>query len=104
MRRAAAVDGNQRAIVQALRQVGASVEYLHRIGQGTPDLLVGFRRGTFLLEVKDPTKPASKRGLTADQEVWHRTWQGLPVAVVLTPEQALKAIGAIGSEDVGPAL
>ncbi len=89
MRRAARVDANQRAIVKALRAVGATVEHLHQLGQGTPDLLVGYRQKTFILEVKTATGQ-----LTEDQKLWHRIWQGLPVAVVCSAEQAFKAIGA----------
>ena len=41
MRRAARTDANQAEIVAALRGVGASVQPLHAVGQGCPDLLVG---------------------------------------------------------------
>lgn len=95
MRRAAKVDGNQRPIVRALRKVGAYVQPLHRVGDGCPDLLVGYRRQTFLLEEKNSEQPPSKRRLTPAQQVWHRLWCGLPVAVVETEEDALRAIGAL---------
>lgn len=91
---AAATDDNQAIVVRALREVGASVTLLHRVGLGCPDLLVGFRRQTFLIEVKDGDKPPSARKLTPDQEIWHRIWRGLPVAIVLGPQQALAVIGA----------
>lgn len=93
MRRAAKVDENQRAIVIALRQAGASVEFLSAVGRGVPDLLVGHRLQTHLLEVKDGGKSASRRQLTADQRYWHLWWTGRPPVVVLTPEEALAAIG-----------
>lgn len=95
MRRAAAVDGNQPDIVRALRAVGATVQHIHQVGHGCPDLLVGYRRQTFLLEVKDPTKPPSKQALTEDETAWHAIWRGLPVSIVHSPEEALKAIGAL---------
>lgn len=94
MRRAANIDPNQPTIVQALRKVGATVQHLHQVGKGCPDLLVGFRRQSFLLEVKDPAKPPSHRRLSDDEQVWHRSWQGLPVAVVHDVDEALRAIGA----------
>ena len=89
MRRAAKVDQNQATIVEELRQVGASVEPLHHIGGGVPDLLVGFRDRTYLLEIK------TDRGtLTDDQRAWLAEWRG-QAAIVRTADEALKAIGAI---------
>lgn len=98
MRRAAAVDGNQRQIVQALRAVGATVQHLHQVGAGCPDLMVGYRRRTFLLEVKDPAQQPSRQRLTPDEETWHRVWKGLPVETVRTVAEALRAIGAQGGQ------
>jgi len=91
MRRAAKVDANQAEIVAALRKIGATVQPLHAVGQGCPDLLVGWRGMTSLLEVKDGKKPPSARKLTEDQERWHAEWRG-QVAVVETVEQAIAAI------------
>lgn len=94
MRRAAKVDANQEQIVSALRAAGATVQSLAAIGKGVPDLLVAFRDGMHLLEVKDGAKPPSARALTDDQVRWHSAW-GCAVHVVHTPEQALAAIGAV---------
>jgi hypothetical protein len=45
-------DGNEAAIVDALRAAGATVT---RLGDaGVPDLLVGYRGSTLLLEIKLP--------------------------------------------------
>ncbi len=57
---------------------------------GRPDLLVGFRGETYLLEVKSP-----KGRLEDSQVTWHADWRGRPVAVVRTPTEALRAIGAL---------
>lgn len=96
MRRAARVDDNQALIVQALRRVGAEVQSLAMVGDGCPDLLVAFRSANFLLEVKDGSKPPSKRKLTADEAAWHARWAGRgQVAVVATVHEALVAIGAV---------
>lgn len=94
MRRAAAVDENQHAIVAALRAAGATVQSLAEVGKGVPDLLVGYRRATYLLEVKDGAKVPSAQKLTADQLSWHAQWRGLPVHVVHDVDEALAAIGA----------
>lgn len=93
MRKTARVDANQTAIVDALRAIGASVQSLAMVGRGVPDLLVGFRAQTFLLEVKDGAKPPSAQRLTPDEAAWHDSWRG-HVAVVASIEEALHAIGA----------
>lgn len=92
MRRAARTDGNQAQIVNALRQIGASVATCHAVGQGFPDIAVGWNGGTYLPEIKDPSKPVSDQKLTPAQERWHASWRG-HVAVVKGVKQALAAIG-----------
>jgi hypothetical protein len=69
-------DRNQPEIVAALREVGASVQSLAKVGDGCPDLLVGFQGKNYLIEVKDGLKPASKRGLTVAQQLWFGKWDG----------------------------
>lgn len=81
-------DENEPEIVQALRAFGASVEFIGR--KGVPDLLVGFRGATHLLEVKTPGGR-----LRDEQEAWHAGWRGTRPVVVENPEQALRAIGAL---------
>jgi hypothetical protein len=91
--RAAAVDANQPSIVGYLRSIGASVQPLHTVGQGCPDLAVGYRGATYLIEVKDGDKPPSARKLTAPQKSWHGAWRG-HVAIANNIEEALEIIGA----------
>ena len=88
------IDDNQGEIVQALRQVGASVQSLASVGRGCPDLLVGFRLENFILEVKDGTKPPSAQKLTPDEQEWHAQWRGGVVHIVRNVDEALRAIGA----------
>lgn len=84
------IDSNQAEIMAALRQVGATVHSLHRVGQGVPDLLVGFRGLNYLLEVKRP-----KGGKTTpQQDKFHTEWNGNS-QIVTSIDQSLKAIGAI---------
>lgn len=92
MRRAAKIDANQPDIVASLRKAGVSVQPLHTVGGGVPDLLCGFRGNNALLEVKDGSKPPSARKLTGDQEQWHAAWNG-QVAVVKDVDEALAALG-----------
>ncbi len=94
MRRAAKVDENHGAVVDALRKVGAAVLSLAPLGNGAPDLLVYFRRKYTLLEVKDGAKSASRRKLTPDEEEFHRNWPD-PIWIVESPMAALRAIGAV---------
>lgn len=94
MRRAAKVDDNQAAIVKALRDAGAIVEPLHAVGKGCPDLLVGYQRFNWLIEVKDGSKPPSARGLTDRQILWHSVWRG-QVAIAESELDALRIIGAV---------
>jgi Holliday junction resolvase len=96
MRRAAAADANQKDIVSALRAAGAMVIPCHAVGKGFPDLVVGFRGDTFLIEVKDPSQPKHRHELTPAQKLFHATWPGKPIAKVFTVEEALRAVGVVG--------
>ena len=101
--RAAKVDANQGEIVEALRAHGCEVLSLAPMGSGCPDLLVwtpyasnGFREGldgrTFLIEVKDGSKPPSARKLTPDQVKFHSEWPG-EINIVNNVAEALRAAG-----------
>lgn len=105
MQRAKRRDSNEEPIVDALRGAGATVSRLNE--DGVPDLLVGFRGRTFLLEVKHPrgprggftSKTTNSRAvvgtdLTAPQVTWWKSWTGEPAIVVRTAAAALAAIGA----------
>lgn len=95
MRRAAKIDSNQAAIVQALRAAGASVQSLASVGSGVPDLLVGISGKTALFECKDGSRPPSQRALTPDQQKWHREWRGGTLAVVDGVEAALRVLAVM---------
>ena len=89
--RAKRTDANQSAIIAVLRQVGATVVDLSAVGKGVPDLLVGHRGVTYLLEVKNLK---GRNRLTPDQDVFYAWWRGAPVTIVRTADEALIAIGA----------
>jgi hypothetical protein len=93
MRRAARIDANQNEVVQVLRDVGASVAITSMVGKGFPDIVVGFRGRNYLIEIKDGSKPPSKRKLTSDEREWHDTWRGT-VYVANNSDEALEIIGA----------
>lgn len=90
--RAARIDANQPEIVAALRKAGCTVQHLHSVGKGCPDLLVGRAGVNYLIEVKDGAKRPSDQKLTPDQVAWHSVWHG-QVSVVNTVDGALAAVG-----------
>ena len=94
MHRAAKVDANQAIITQALRQMGATVTPTHTVGNGFPDLAVGFQGVTLLVEIKDGSKPPSKRKLTPDEQEWHDNWRG-QVAIVESVEDAIELLNRV---------
>jgi len=87
------VDTNQTQIVKALRDMGCTVEHLHAIGKGVPDIIVGFKARNFLLEIKD----GDKKVLTPDQFNWHRLWKG-QVNVVTNIDDAKNLIWKLSDE------
>jgi len=89
--RAAKVDANQGEIVKALRTFGVSVQPLHTVGGGVPDLLCGLLGFTFLIEVKDGSKVPSAQKLTPDQIEWHACWKA-PVHIVNSIDAALAVV------------
>ena len=93
MRRAAKVDANQEAIVDALRAAGYSVTSLAAVGNGCPDLLCGVNGRNVLLEVKMPGEK-----LNSTQKPWHRDWKG-KAHVIWSADDALfvmRNYGAMG--------
>jgi hypothetical protein len=86
-------DGSEPGIVRALTALGCSVQPLS--GKGVPDLLVGVKGRTLLLECKAPAGPrggVSGRGLTEDQDRWIRTWRGDRVWIARTADDAIAAV------------
>jgi hypothetical protein len=65
--RAAKIDANHGAIVDALRAAGCFVQSLAKIGGGCPDILAARGGVWHVIEVKD-----IGGRLTPAQKVWHR--------------------------------
>ena len=70
------IDENQPELVKKLRELGASVSMTHMVGDGFPDIVVGWGGTNYLFEIKSPTKPPSKRKLSPDEERWRAAWKG----------------------------
>lgn len=95
-------DANEKPIVDALRALGAVVERLN--GDGVPDLLVGHRGRTFLIEVKNPeSKGGAESGgrrtkgrgkLQPAQVTWFAAWPGAPVIEVVNVDEAIATVTA----------
>lgn len=94
MRRAPRVDNTQKDIVAALRGVGASVTSLAGVGKGVSDLLVSYRMRWYVIEAKTRAKDGGRETLTEDECKWIQN-QRAEVVVAYTPEDALRAIGAL---------
>ena len=81
MRRAARVDANQAELVQAWRDMGGSVLFLHMVGQGCPDTLLGMAGEMELAEIK-----SAKGKLNREQREWWAAWRGRPPRIVRSVE------------------
>jgi hypothetical protein len=82
LRRRAAVDANQPAVVKELRQMGYSVMLTHQLGEGKPDFVVGAPYVALLVELKTDKKAQ----LTDDELAFRATWTG-PLTTATTAEE-----------------
>lgn len=93
MRRAAKVDANQQEIVSALRSIpGVSVAVTSALGDGFPDLVLGYKARTYLVEVKNGELSPSRKQLTDDEQEFKDKWTG-HYSVCESLEEILKVIG-----------
>jgi len=92
----ARVDANQAKLVALFRKLGFSVQHLHAVGRGVPDLMLGARGRNYLAEIKDGAKPPSARLLSPSQVAWHAEWRG-QVAVIESEESALAWAARVGA-------
>jgi hypothetical protein len=87
MRAIAKIDANQPEIVEAFRQLHCSVQHLHAVGSGCPDLLIGVNGFNVLVEVKTATGK-----LTDDQTDFIYAWRGDDVNIVRTRDDAIELV------------
>ena len=90
-RRAAKIDDNQNEIVKALRKAGASVLITSQL-KNCFDLLVGYKGVNHIVEIKDGSKPASRRKLSEGEIKFMENWRGGKYHVVTSIEEALKIL------------
>lgn len=91
MRHAARTDSNQREIIDALRKVGVTAEYIKQ-----PFDLVVFNphtRETSFVECKvpRPTSEGGSHGLTKAQAEFIARWPG-PIHIVKSVDEAVRAV------------
>lgn len=94
-RYACKVDANHREIVEAMKAVGASIIDTSTLGQGMPDLIVGFHGKTILMEIKNPKTQYGRKGLNVNQRKWAEGWTGGPLSIVDSVDAALRMLGVM---------
>ncbi len=86
------VDANQKKIMQLCRRIpGLSVATIHTVGNGLPDLILGFCGKNYLVELKDGAKMKSQKKLTKDEVEFHEEWNG-QICVCESIDDILKLI------------
>jgi hypothetical protein len=96
--RAARVDGNQSRIDEAARSLGAVVIAASKAPELGFDRIYVFRGQAHIVEVKDPSKPPSKRKLTDNERAVKAAVEavGGQYHVVETDDDLLRVFGLKG--------
>lgn len=81
MRRAAKIDSNHTDIVTALRGRGASVQSLARVGDGCPDILIGYEQINLVAEIKAHPAGTIHGEPNELQRRWIDEWRGSVVVI-----------------------
>jgi len=81
------VDENQNLIKHTFIALGASVLNLSRVGQGCPDLLIGYKGKSVLVEVK-----SAKGTFTEPQIKFMQNWRGGAVSRIDSVDAAIRLI------------
>ena len=81
------VDNNQLDIVKAFRSMGATVLNLSAVGKGCPDLLIGYKNISVLVEVKSKTGK-----FTEPQLKFMEQWKGGAVNRIDSVDGAIRLI------------
>jgi len=90
------VDDNQKELTNLWRKMEVSVLLLHVVGNGCPDMLLGFtdyqgKPVNILVEVKDGKKPLSAQKLTMGEVEFFNKWQG-QVCIIRSKTEAKELI------------
>ena len=79
-------DLNHAQVINGLRQAGMAAHSIASVGDGVPDILVGFRGICVVLEVKRYKEEPNQK-----EKDFAARWPG-PYAIVNTPEEAILAV------------
>jgi Holliday junction resolvase len=82
------VDENQKTLVHTFIALGASVLNLSTVGRGCPDLLIGYKGKTVLVEIKRDEKAK----YTEPQVKFMQNWKGGPVCRIDSVDAAIRLI------------
>ena len=82
------VDLNHQEVVKTLRSLGATVFDASRLGQGFPDLVVGYNHQTVLVEIKS----GEAKKFTAAQLKFMADWKGSAVVRINDVDGAIRLI------------
>ncbi len=85
------VDANQKEIVDCFRKLGATVAVTSAVGNGFPDVVVGFKGKNYLIEIKDGSKIPSQQKLTSKEKEFHESWFGI-VHIIRSVNEAISLI------------
>lgn len=85
-------DNNHKEIVSALEKIGVSVLDLSNNGGGAPDLCLGYRGITKLLEIKNKEFSYGKKGLAKKQSKFAEGWNGSNIGTATTIDEAIKFV------------
>jgi hypothetical protein len=80
-------DTNQNEIAKALQGIGCSVLDMSSLGDGAPDMCVGYRGKNIFIEVKE----SEKAKLTKTQKPFHERWNG-KIHIVWNAVQAINRV------------
>lgn len=92
MRLRGRIDRNHEDIRKGFESHGCSCVSTANLGDGAPDLMVGFRGENHWFEIKDELSPPSHRRLTIAELNFHARWKG-KIHVIGNLTQGLRAIG-----------
>ena len=82
------VDENQKQIAHTFIALGATVLNLSTVGRGCPDLLIGYRGKSVLVEIKRD----SKATFTEPQIKFMQEWRGGAVSRIDSVDAAIRLI------------
>ena len=80
-------DGNHVEIVKDLAKLGFEVVDTSRVGDGFPDLIVGYKGKTGLVEIK-----IKGQGLGKEQAEFHSRWTGGIIILARCAEDVMEAM------------